>query len=247
MTGKAVPVRRLPSARRVICGAYECKKSFIPGRRGQVYCKEACQKAESRRLKAMADAFFQPKQDFKAVLSIARAIKQKCDWYQQWTRHGAYREEWCREVGVSLARSGVRFVGSMLGVFAVEDQPGAIKAMLDEGAWRGAFAEHFTAQVVECSPTDKRLSDALLPPLRGANWRDKKLDTKYRAMLLKGVSRVVLFAVKFPEPEPAQVPARECGPSASEYEGRKSEPSEYVGEYDIKVIFPNGGYQTFKK
>jgi hypothetical protein len=200
---------RLPSVRRVNCGF--CKKSFIPRRKGMLFCSEAHQRAETRRqLKAMAEALFEPSPDFKTVLSIARATSRRRDWYAQWTAYGTYREEWCRGVALALARfKGVRFVGTVLGVFAVEDRPGAIQAILD-APWRDIFEvaakdwrvrEAFdgAAHVVECSVDDPRLIKAILPPLVGGGWQDRKQDAKYRALLLDNVSRVILFSVKFPE------------------------------------------------
>jgi hypothetical protein len=207
MIGSASPMRRLPSVRRVNCGF--CKKSFIPRRKSTLFCSEAHQRAETRRqLKARAEALFEPSPDLKTVLSIARAMLLKRDWSKQWSSHGTYREEWCRDVANTLAQrsTGVRFAGTNLGIFAVEDRPGAIKTVLD-GPWRDIFevaakdvlaAFDGAAQVVECSVDDPRLHKAILQSLAGATWRERKQDLKYRALLLKGVSRVILFTVKFP-------------------------------------------------
>jgi hypothetical protein len=65
MTGNA-PVHRLPSVRRVTCGG--CKKSFIPRRRGAVFCSGRCQKAEYRWRELRAEA----EKTFKTDLTIAQ-------------------------------------------------------------------------------------------------------------------------------------------------------------------------------
>jgi hypothetical protein len=222
--------------RRVTCGG--CRKSFIPKRRDAIYCSDRCQKREYRRIKANAERVFQ-KKDFKTVLKIANATAKKRDWYRQWSAFGSYREEWCRNVAEEMARgvSNVRFIGTMYGVFALEDKPGAIQIALDEIPWRVNFED--AAELVECSLTDPRLIRAIL---YGVSRRRQRDDSKLRAEIFKGVSRVILFSIEFgDDPEPAPRASRDT-PDGWDGEFEPEDHGGWSSSLDPNEVFGGDGY-----
>jgi hypothetical protein len=187
---RARPVRRRVG--RVICE--NCKTSFIAKRAEARFCKEACEKARSRELKRKAELLFKEKQSHDNVIRIGRINKGRSDWSEQWSRYGEHRERWASDMATKLAHDykTVRFIGTNHGIYAIEDKPGALQLVLDECPWRDILGDDI--RVVECDPKDPKVLDAVCPPLRGGFKWQRTRDAKLRPLILKGVTRVILFA-----------------------------------------------------
>jgi len=142
----------------------------------------------SRALRAKADALFKEKQTFGAVLKIDRVNRRPSDWSQQWGRYAAHRDQWTSLMACELAKGfpNVRFIGTTLGIFAIEDKPGAVQTVLDECPWRDILGDSF--RTVECDPQDPRVLDAVLPPMGRLEGSKRPLIAQYAGQTWDGQS-----------------------------------------------------------
>ena len=253
MTGRAVPVRRSPSVRRVICG--RCEKSFLPKRTDAEFCSNSCKQADYRARKLKEEA----NRAFKTELQIAQNAHD-IDLHHEWYQDRAIRlnsEAW--QHGIKR----VKFLGTLLGLFAVDEAPGAVRLAMARDDWRGG-SELRGMDMTERRTGDPEVIEALLRKTSGWTSRRREHEMECRNTLKERQvfldRQVFLFTCRPYCPEP-ELPLMRL--SAIDWhlqrdddwarigrrlfdDGQAADDDRSGGDLNVNNVFPGGGYSTFK-